>query len=238
MFFCIVSILQMQTTVFFVLFVSLVVPAASVEKQIIENPDKGTLSVCDGQKIILTYRYKDQLPEGVPTRQKRSCYIHPIYSLDGKVLTDDFPVDHRHHHGLFWTWPVVRTRGQDTQTWHPTESLLRQHFARWLERTVKDRLVILRVENNWKLNEKDVVAKEEVTICIYPADEVSREIDVELRFQAVGGPLELSGAPDQNKGYRQKMPRMCLSAGQTCRQISWVWRFLWRLITQIFPSPG
>jgi sugar/nucleoside kinase (ribokinase family) len=34
------------------------------------------------------------LPEGVPEDRRRSCYIHPIYGLDGQVLTDDFPKDH------------------------------------------------------------------------------------------------------------------------------------------------
>ena len=31
-------------------------------------------------------------------------YIHPIYGLDGEVLTEDFPEDYPHHHGIFWAW--------------------------------------------------------------------------------------------------------------------------------------
>jgi AcrR family transcriptional regulator len=40
----------------------------------------------------------------VPEKFRRSCYIHPLYGLDGEVMTEDFPVDHRHHRGVFWAW--------------------------------------------------------------------------------------------------------------------------------------
>jgi hypothetical protein len=27
--------------------------------------------------------------------------VHPLYDLDEKILTDDFPADHPYHHGIF-----------------------------------------------------------------------------------------------------------------------------------------
>jgi hypothetical protein len=165
----------------------------------VEEKEKGWLSLKDGRKVVLTYRFGDQLKEGIDSTQTRSCYIHPLFSLDGKPLTDDFPDDHLHHHGLFWTWPVVITRGQETQTWHPAN--LRQYFQRWLKREVHDSGATLSVENVWKLNEKEVVAKEVVTLLVYPVDDLGRAIDVELKIEAVGGNLELRGTTEQNKGY-------------------------------------
>ena len=166
-----------------------------------EDSAAGTLTLSEGKVDILTYCFGDQLKSGLDPRHTRSCYIHPLYSLGGQMLTDDFPADHLHHHGLFWTWPVVRTRGQDTQTWHPVTPSLRQHFVRWLKRKAEKSTAILAVENVWKLNNREIVARETVTLRIHPADNVSRAIDLELKIQAVGGPLELHGAPDQNKGY-------------------------------------
>ena len=32
--------------------------------------------------------------------QARSSLLHPVYGLDGEVLTDDFPKDHVNHRGL------------------------------------------------------------------------------------------------------------------------------------------
>jgi hypothetical protein len=172
---------------------------SATQMKFIEDPEKGTLTLLDGKVLVLIYRFGDQLKDDVDPKQTRSCYIHPLYSLDGQVLTDDFPIDHLHHHGVFWTWPVVKTRDLDTQTWHP--DILRQHFVRWLKREVENGMAMLSVENVWKLDVREVVAKEIVTLHIYPADEVGRTIDLELVIKAVNGQLELQGAPDQSKGY-------------------------------------
>ena len=166
-----------------------------------EDEAKGTLTLRDDHVEVLTYRFSDQLTPGVDPKYTRSCYIHPLYSLDGTVLTADFPQDHLHHHGVFWTWPVVRTRGQNTQTWQPDTPSLRQHFARWLKREVKNGAAAISAENVWKLDESETVAKETATLHVLPAEDAGRAIDLELVFEAVGGPLELQGTPDQNKGY-------------------------------------
>ena len=108
--------------------------ASAAQMKFGEEKEKGWLTLKDGKTDVLTYRFGDQLRESIDREQTRSCYIHPLFSLDGKPLTDDFPSDHLHHHGLFWTWPVVRTRDQETQTWHPAN--LRQYFERWLKREV------------------------------------------------------------------------------------------------------
>jgi hypothetical protein len=165
----------------------------------VEDKENGTLTVRDGQLDVLTYRFGDQLKEGVDPKQTRSCYIHPLFSLEGKALTADFPQDHLHHHGVSWTWPIVKTRGQDTQTWHPAN--LRQYFVRWLKRNANDNLATLSVENTWKRDGQEVVAREIVTLHIHPVVEDGRAIDVEIKIEAIGGPLVLQGTPDQNKGY-------------------------------------
>jgi hypothetical protein len=184
-----------------ILAISLIFTAASPQMKLIDDSEKGMLTIRDSQADILTYCFGDQLQEGLDPKHTRSCYIHPIFSLDGQLLTDDFPNDHLHHHGVFWTWPVVKTRGRDTQTWHPHTPSLRQHFVRWLERKVEKDTATLVVENVWKLDGKEVVAKETVSLQVHPANDVGRAIDLEIRIQAIGGPLELHGAPDQKKGY-------------------------------------
>ncbi len=184
-----------------ILTISLSFILASPQIKFIEDSEKGMLTIRDSQSDILTYCFGDQLQEGLDPRHTRSCYIHPLFSLDGQVLTDDFPNDHLHHHGVFWTWPIVKTRGQNTQTWHPHTPSLRQHFVRWLERKVEKDTATLVVENVWKLNGEDVVAKETVSLKAHPANDLGRAIDLEIEIQAVGGPLVLQGAQDQKKGY-------------------------------------
>jgi hypothetical protein len=166
-----------------------------------EDAAEGTLTVTDGGTPVLTYCYGDQLKSGVDPSQTRSCYIHPLFSLDGRELTDDFPADHVHHHGLFWGWPLVKTRGQTTSNWEVRSPSLRQHFVGWLKRGEEGGLAVLSVENDWKLDGREVVAKEIVTIRVHPADAGGRAIDLELMIVAVGAPLVLQGTPDQKKGY-------------------------------------
>lgn len=46
---------------------------------------------------------------------KRGGYLHPIYSPSGKVVTDDYPPNHIHHHGVWsaWTKTVFEDRKPD-----------------------------------------------------------------------------------------------------------------------------
>jgi len=175
--------------------------AATAQFTFFEDPSSGTLTIRDGKADVLTYRYGDQLKAGIDPRYTQSCYIHPLFSLDGQVLTDDSPADHLHHHGVFWTWPVVRVRGLSTATWEPKLPRLRQFFVRWLKREAAEDMFLLSVENAWRLDGKEAVAKEIVTLRVHPADKLGRLVDLELTLEAVGGPLELQGTHDQNKGY-------------------------------------
>lgn len=184
-----------------VLVIGIIFTSGSAQMRFIEDAGQGTLTLRDGEFDVLTYRFRDQLRKGLDPKHTRSGYIHPLFSLDGQVLTDDSPKDHLHHHGVFWTWPIVKTRGQDTQTWHSVTPSLRQHFVRWLKREVENGIATLSAENVWKLNGREIVAKETITLHIHKADRTGRAIDLELKIQAVGGPLELQGAPDQDKGY-------------------------------------
>ena len=178
------------------------VSAGPADMRWTEDAARGTMTLVEDGAPVLTFCFGDQLRPGVDPKYTRSCYIHPLYSLDGReILTEDFPQDHMHHRGLFWTWPVAKTRGLDTQTWHPSDPALRQHFVRWLERRAEPGGAALSAENAWKLDGSEVVALEQVTLSVLPAEGAGRAIDVEIVLQAVGGPLELRGAPDQDKGY-------------------------------------
>jgi hypothetical protein len=183
------------------LMMSFLASVGSAQMSFVDDPAKGTLTIRDGKIGVLTYCYGDQLKAGIDPKYTQSSYIHPLFSLDGQALTDDSPADHLHHHGLFWTWPVVRTRGASTATWEPKLPRLRQFFVRWLKREAANGFFLLGVENAWKIDGKETVAKEIITLRVHPADKLGRLIDFELMIEAVGGPLELQGTLDQNKGY-------------------------------------
>ncbi len=164
-----------------------------------EDKEGGKLTILEGSDPVLTYNFGEQLKPGVDEKYRRSCYIHPLYGLDGEVLTEDFPADHFHHRGVSWMWPRMKARGKEVQTWHSSE--LRQVFVRWVTRESDENSLTLAVENAWKLGDGkgETVAHEVVRIRVHRATESGRAIDLDLTFKAVGGPVELLGAA--GKGY-------------------------------------
>lgn len=72
----------------------------------------GDLTILYKKEPVLVYNVEEDLPDSIPDYYARSGYLHPIYSPSGKILTDDFPVDHTHQHGSFFAF--VHTTFQDS----------------------------------------------------------------------------------------------------------------------------
>src|ERR1019366_3949184 len=77
----------------------------------------GRVELSEGDKPALVYNYGPQWKQGAPQDRRRCCYIFPVYTPAGVSMLDDFPEDHWHHRGLFWSWPVVETGGKTYDLW-------------------------------------------------------------------------------------------------------------------------
>jgi hypothetical protein len=158
----------------------------------------GRLELRDNGAPVLAYNYAMRLENGAPEIKRRSGYIHPVWAPNGAVVTDDFPRDHWHHRGIFWAWPVVRHEGKKYDVWTLTGGP-QSRFIKWLEK--KDGATArLASENGWFLGDRQIL-REVVRFDVEPAANNSRRMRFELTFEAVGGPLEIAGSPDANKGY-------------------------------------
>jgi hypothetical protein len=49
---------------------------------------------------------------------KRAGYIHPVYSPSGKMVTDDYPSNHVHHHGIWTPWTKTKFQGRSPDFWN------------------------------------------------------------------------------------------------------------------------
>ena len=49
---------------------------------------------------------------------KRSGFIHPIYAPDGTIVSDDFPPEHPHQHGIMLAWVDSVFQGQPIDFWN------------------------------------------------------------------------------------------------------------------------
>jgi hypothetical protein len=158
--------------------------------------DDKSLGLWEGAKPVFVYNHGVIRKQGVPEDRARSTYLHPLYGLDGEVLTDDFPQDHYHHRGLFWAWPHVKTGGKEYDLWMIRG--VEQRFERWLARETSA-VAVLKAENGWYAGTKKIV-QEQVTFRVHPAEPEARAIDVELVFIPQEQPVTLAGAEGKSYG--------------------------------------
>lgn len=149
----------------------------------------GTLALTEGGKPVLTYRHG---------AGRDCCYFHPLVSPAGVVLTDDRPEDHRHHRGLFWSWPEVESNGVKADFW-----ILKggEHRFRRIERRSAGKTAAsLIAEHSWIAGGRQI-ASDRVEMTVHAARNGRRRIEFALTVAAVGGPLRLAGTSDHGKGY-------------------------------------
>jgi hypothetical protein len=161
--------------------------------------DDRSLGLWEGEQPVLVYNHGVVLKPGVPDDRARSSYIHPLYGLDGAVLTDDFPRDHFHHRGLFWAWPHVKIGDQDQEYDLWMLKGIATKFERWLAQETWPGGALLGVANGWYVGPKKVM-DEHVWVKAHPARDGRRAIDLELELTPLGAPITLAGAEGKSYG--------------------------------------
>jgi hypothetical protein len=71
-------------------------------------------------KPAFAYRTdKEALPRpDIKPEYKRAGYLHPIYTPSGTVVSDDYPVQHVHHHGIWSPWTMTTFQGRTPDFWN------------------------------------------------------------------------------------------------------------------------
>ena len=159
---------------------------------------EASLGLWEGERPVLVYNHGPIKPPDGTSGQPRACYFHPVYGLDGEVLTDDFPKDHTYHRGLYWAWPHIKIGEREFETW-TARSELRQEFRRWLAKEADAGGAKLGIENGWFVDGKQVV-REEVWATAHPAAKDGRAIDLTLSWTPLEKALTLQGAEGKSYG--------------------------------------
>ena len=170
----------------------------------------GRVELREGGKPALVYNYGPQWKQGAPEDRRRCCYIFPVYTPAGVSMLEDFPQDHWHHRGLFWSWPVVETGGKKYDLWMTFTAKHRSEKAPVTSGGT------LRTENFWVADGKDIV-KENLRLTVMPAKDNAREMDVELTWEAVGAPVTLRGSAEAGKSYGGLSARFAAREGTAVR---------------------
>ncbi len=73
-----------------------------------------------GDKEILRYQAEPgELPrEEIPEIYLRGGYIRSIHTPSGALVTDDYPANHLHHHGVWSPWTKTEFEGRQPDFWN------------------------------------------------------------------------------------------------------------------------
>jgi hypothetical protein len=162
--------------------------------------DPGPLIILDGGQPVLQYNYqivpeppdvKDRIAPGnrkyaVP----RADYIHPLYGLHGEILTDDWPVEHPHHRGIYWAWPEVDWQGQRGDL-HALQRVFARPTGKVRTEDGGD-FAQIEAENEWRWEDRTLIVREQAVLRAYRRSEFGRAIDLTFRFTALGDDVQIA----------------------------------------------
>ena len=175
---------------------------------------QGHVELRENGKPALVYNYGMQLKQGAPENRRRCCYIFPLYTPGGVAMLDDFPQDHEHHRGVFWSWPVVETRGKQYDHWMNMTARNRPLDAPTVNTSARG--AQLNTSSIWEADGQDVM-HEYVVLTVYPSRAGARDVDVRLTLEALGAPVTLRGSREQGKSYGGFSARFAAREGTILR---------------------
>ena len=205
-----------------------------------ETNDK-TLTLSEDGKPVYAFNHGVIECDTVPKsdgRRTRACYLHPVWGMGGEVLTDDFPRDHYHHHGIFWTWPHVRLGDKEFDLWMGVN--MRHRFRRWLLRETGPVAAVLAFEDGWFVGDKQVVT-ERIWIRTFKSAPENRSFDVAITCIPDGEPVTLWGAEGKSYGgmtmrfAKRKKTVITVPAGRTKEDLKET-KLPWADFTAEFPG--
>ena len=166
----------------------------------------------EGSEQILFYRSKGIESQG---NYQRPDYVHPLYSLDGEIITEDYPEDHLHHHGIFWAWHQLYIGDKRIgDGWENKDfdwkvlSVKEEEIAGPAKRLVA---TVHWTSPLWvdKSGSKIPFVTETTRITVHPSKKEYRLIDFEIAMQALEPEVTIGGSEDP-KGYGGFSPRIRL----------------------------
>ena len=156
----------------------------------------------EGSDSILFYQTANKDING----KYSSCnYIHPLYSLDGQVLTEDFPADHPHQRGIFWAWHQLYVGEQRIGDGWEIKDIHWEVVSVKEQPGKNNKSIIAGII--WKSplftdhggNELPLV-KENTTISVWPRKANYRKIEIKISLLAQQPDMRLGGSENE-KGY-------------------------------------
>jgi hypothetical protein len=177
-----------------------------------KDPASGQIVLTENGKPVLQYNYKtvferdalDTLAANkyivTPTDTfmanpsiyavPRSNYIHPVYGLNGEMLTRDWSKDHPHHRGIYWAWPEVEY-GKKRGDLHALQIVFARPTGKIILEGGQD-FARVEAENLWMWDDKVPIVQEVAVIQAFRSTDKGRIIDLAFRFIALKDSVTLA----------------------------------------------
>ena len=168
------------------------------------------IEILENGKKVLFYQVR---PKSVDGKYERAGYVHPLYSLNEKILTDDMPADHPYHRGIFWAWHQIILNEKNI-----ADSWISENIS-WKPMKVKvkkrKKRVMLQSEMIWNAElehqKPTAIVSEKTKITVFKSTPQYRILDFDIHLFALADSLKIGGSNDE-KGYggfclRLKLPR-------------------------------
>ena len=90
------------------------------EHAVIAHATEDQIHFVSAGKSVANYHITKDNPTNseIPAIYHRSGYLHPVWTPSDRVLTDDYPPDHRHHHGIWAAWTKTIFQGRNPDFWN------------------------------------------------------------------------------------------------------------------------
>jgi hypothetical protein len=171
-----------------------------------KDDEAQAIDLFEGHRPVLRYNHGAvPVPEGTPAHfaagesYERGDYIHPLFGLDGEQLTADYPRDHPHHRGVWWSWPVTRWHDQLADIWAVVGVWARPVAVRRLE--AGPVFALIEAENMWVFGKEETpIARETVSIRAFRETKRCRAVDVELELTALTDGVVIGGRAKRGYG--------------------------------------
>ncbi len=172
------------------------------------TPDENGVSLSENGSPVFYYR---KTPKTLTGEYICNHYIHPLFSLNGDTLTQEFPEDHPYHRGIFWSWHQLYL---DTLSlgdeWIMEDISHEVREIRTSSGTEAARLILDVLWSSSRLETGKGFMEELTEITVHPLNSGIRMIDFEISLKALIKGISLGGSDDE-KGYgglcaRLKLP--------------------------------
>lgn len=119
---------------------AILVPTAEARSATV-TPEDGRLRFAVNNQPVFYYQMALAQPprEGIDQKIWRGAFLYPIYTPKGVQVSDSYPVDHPHDHGIWTAWASSMFQGRHVDFWNPHYQAPRQAAGGTVEFVTLDR---------------------------------------------------------------------------------------------------